>query len=267
MKFIGSLTIGQYIPSDSTIHSLDPRTKLLGLIFFIVYLFLFPKLEIYLFYLIFLHLILYLSGLKYKLILNSLKPIMFLILITAFFNIFFTPGEKLVWIITREGLRNGILFSLRIFLLVFSSMLLTYTTSPLRLTDSIEYFLKPFKIFKIPVEEISLMLVIALRFIPTIINEIDRLIKAQKSRGVNFEEGNIIVRIKKLLPVFVPLFISFFKRADELAEAMSSRAYKGADKRTKRIKLKYSRLDLVALIVMIMLFFMTMGVNYFAQLF
>ncbi|TYB30687.1 MAG: energy-coupling factor transporter transmembrane protein EcfT [Candidatus Mcinerneyibacterium aminivorans] len=257
MKFIGSLTIGQYVPIDSTIHSLDPRTKLLGLILFMTLLFVYPFLEIYFFYLIFLHIILYLSNISYRVIWNGLKPIMLLILLTAFFNLFFTQGEEVLWIITREGIKNSILFSLRIYLLIFSSLLLTFTTSPLRLTDSIEFFMKPLKKLKVPVEEISLMLVIALRFIPTIINEIDRLIKAQKSRGVNFEKGNIIQRIKKLIPVFIPLFISFFKRADELAEAMESRAYQGGAKRTKRVKLKFKRRDYVSFILVILLFIIT----------
>ena len=253
MKFFGGFTIGQYIPINSLIHSLDPRTKFLGLFILMGYILAFPSIYIYIILFFFLTCVQLFAQLKYRYIWKGIKPVIFLILFSAVFNLFFTPGEKYFWIITKEGVEMAILFSLRIYLLVFSSVLLTYTTSPIRLTDSIAYFMKPLRLFKVPVEDIALMLVIALRFIPTLVEEIERLIKAQMSRGVDFETGNIFVRLKKLAPIFIPLFVSCFKRADELAEAMESRCYRGGEYRTKREKLKYSANDYISFLVIFLL--------------
>ncbi|HDS03303.1 MAG TPA: energy-coupling factor transporter transmembrane protein EcfT [Firmicutes bacterium] len=251
MKFLGGFTIGQYIPLDSAVHNLDPRTKFIGLTGVMAYIFLFPSLVVYLFLMVSLHLVLMFSSLRYRYIWRGLRPVLFLILFSAFFNLFFTPGETLWWKITKEGLYFGLLYAMRIYLLVFSSIILTFTTSPIRLTDAMEYFMKPLKILKVPVEDIALMLVIALRFIPTLLEEIDRLIKAQMSRGVDFDRGNLFKRIKRLLPVFVPLFVSCFKRAEELADAMESRCYRGGELRTKREKLSYRAADRLAMVFLI----------------
>ncbi len=250
MKFLGGFTIGQYIPLDSAVHNLDPRTKFIGLTGVMVFVFVFPSLTVYLFLMAALHLVLMASSLRYRYIWKGLRPVLFLILFSALFNLFFTPGEPLWWKITREGAYFGLLYALRIYLLVFTSVILTFTTSPIRLTDAMEYFMKPLKKLHVPVEDIALMLVIALRFIPTLLEEIDRLIKAQMSRGVDFDKGNLFQRIKRLLPVFVPLFVSCFKRAEELADAMESRCYRGGELRTKRGKLSFRAADGMAFLLL-----------------
>ncbi len=253
MKFLGSFTIGQYIPLDSAVHSLDPRTKFIGMFAAMTYVFAFPSLTVYIFLMLSLHVVLIFSALKYRYIWKGIRPVIFLITLSALFNLLFTPGKVIFWRITEEGLHNGALFSLRIYLLVFMSVILTFTTSPLSLTDAIEYFMKPLKRLKVPVEDIALMLVIALRFIPTLLEEIDRLIKAQMSRGVDFDQGNVMVRIKRLLPVFIPLFVSCFKRAEELADAMETRCYRGGEFRTKRIKLRFETNDYAAMAIVLLM--------------
>ncbi len=264
MKLLGSFTIGQYIPLESAVHSLDPRTKFFGLFLSMAYVFAFPSLTVYLFMLASLHIILLFTSLKYRYINRGIRPVLFLIILSALFNVLFTPGKVIFWRITEEGLINGALFSLRIYLLVFMSVILTFTTSPLSLTDAMEYFMRPLKKVKVPVEDIALMLVIALRFIPTLLEEIDRLIKAQMSRGVEFDQGSIFVRIKRLMPVFIPLFVSCFKRADELADAMETRCYRGGEYRTKRIKLAYGRSDLAAAAVILAMGILS-GVLYYGK--
>lgn len=244
-------SIGQYVPINSSIHRLDPRLKLFAMALLVFLVVLFSSIEAYLFFTAYIHVLLYLSGLEYSYILRGLKPIIFLVTVTIVFNALFTPGVPLWWRLSWEGVYFAVLFSLRIYLLVMVSILLSYTTSPLRLTDAIEYFFKPLKVFKIPVEDLALTLTIAFRFIPTLADELDKLIKAQMSRGVNFSQGSLFTRIKKLLPVFIPLFVSCFKRAEELADAMESRGYRGGEFRTRREALRFSQHDLIAFLVMI----------------
>lgn len=251
MQFFSGFTIGQYIPIESIIHRVDPRTKFIALVIFITYILVFPSLKVYLFFTVIVHILLYCSALDYAYIWRGLRPVLVLLVLTAVFNAFLTPGLTLWWRLTWEGLYYAVLFSFRIYLLVMISVLLTYTTSPLKLTDAIEYFFCPLKYFKVPVADLALTLTIAFRFIPTLIDELDRLMKAQMSRGVDFETGSFFNRIKKLLPVFVPLFVSCFKRAEELADAMESRGYRGGDHRTRREVLHFAGRDVVAFIFII----------------
>lgn len=244
-------SIGQYIPLDSPIHRLDPRLKLFAMAVMVFLVAILSSIEAYLFFAAYIHVLLYLSGLEYSYIARGLRPILFLIAVTLIFNTLFTPGILLWWRISWDGVYFAVLFSMRIYLLVMISILLSYTTSPLRLTDAIEFFFKPLKVFKIPVEDLALTLTIAFRFIPTLADELDKLIKAQMSRGVNFSRGSLFTRIKKLLPVFVPLFVSCFKRAEELADAMESRGYRGGEFRTRREELRFSTHDLTALVVVV----------------
>ncbi len=249
MKIFSGFTIGQYVPLDSVLHRLDPRVKLFSLAAMVCYIVFFASLYVYLFFIAVIHVMLFMSALEYSYIRRGLKPVFFLLGITVFFNTFFTPGIVLWWHITWDGVYFAVLFSLRIYLLVMISILLSYTTSPLRLTDAIEYFFKPLKLFKIPVADLALTLTIAFRFIPTLADELDKLIKAQMSRGVDFSHGSLISKVKKLLPVFIPLFVSCFKRAEELADAMESRGYRGGDHRTRREQLRFSSRDIFAVIV------------------
>ena len=218
------ITLGQYFPGDTVIHRLDPRTKLLMVILYIVSLFLCEWFISYGVALAFLITAVVLSKIRPKALFKGLKPLLIIILFTAVLNLFYTDGTVLVkfWIfkITREGIINAFFLVLRIMLLVMGTFLLTYTTSPIALTDGLESLLSPLKRVGFPVHELAMMMSIALRFIPTLIEETDKIISAQKARGADFETGNIFRRAKALIPILVPLFVSAFRRADELATAM-----------------------------------------------
>ena len=242
------ITLGQYFPGTSPLHRMDPRTKLLGLILYIVTIFVCGSFVPYVLCTLGLLAAIKISRITPKLILKSLKPIVIIVIFTGLLNILYTPGEPLVqlWIfkITLEGIKTAITMIVRILLLVASTSLLTYTTSPMALTDALENLLAPLKKLKVPVHEFAMMMSIALRFIPTLIEETDKIMSAQKARGADFESGNLLQRAKALVPVLVPLFISAFRRADELACAMECRLYHGGANRTRLHSLKYGKVDL-----------------------
>ena len=241
------ITLGQYFPGNSPIHRMDPRTKLLALILYIITIFIADGLIPYVICAAGLAAVIRISRIPLKLIMKSLKPIVIIIIFTGALNILYTPGTELfrLWIfrVTVEGIRTAITMIVRILLLVASTSLLTYTTSPMALTDGLESLLGPLKKFHVPVHEFSMMMSIALRFIPTLIEETDKIMSAQKARGADFESGNIFQRAKALVPVLVPLFISAVRRADELACAMECRLYHGGEHRTRLHSLRYGKVD------------------------
>ena len=245
---IKDITLGQYFPGKSAVHRLDPRIKLLALILYIVTLFIADGVASYALCALFLVISIAISKIGFKMIFRSLKAIIIIVLFTALLNLIYTPGETLwsFWIISvsREGLRTAIAMSVRIILLVSASALLTYTTSPMSLTDGLEALLSPLKKIKVPVHEFSMMMTIALRFIPTLIDETEKIMNAQKARGADFDSGNILKRAKALIPVLVPLFVSSFRRADELATAMECRLYHGGTGRTRLNVLSFRKVDL-----------------------
>ena len=245
------ITLGQYFPGNSPIHRMDPRTKLLALILYIVTIFIADGLIPYVICAAGLVAVIRISRIPLKLIMKSLKPIVIIIIFTGALNILYTPGTELfrLWIfrVTVEGIRTAITMIVRILLLVASTSLLTYTTSPMALTDGLESLLGPLKKFHVPVHEFSMMMSIALRFIPTLIEETDKIMSAQKARGADFESGNIFQRAKALVPVLVPLFVSSFRRADELAVAMECRCYHGGEGRTRLHVLHFAGRDYLAL--------------------
>ena len=242
-----NITLGQFYPGDSLLHRLDPRTKICVLFVYIVTLFFASGPVSYALCALFAVCAVSFSKLKLGLIMRSLRAIVFIVLFTALLNLFYTPGEVLlrVWIlgVTREGISVACAMAVRIILLVTASSLLTFTTSPMSLTDGLEVLLNPLKKIKLPVHEFAMMMTIALRFIPTISDETQKIIAAQKARGADFESGGIFKRAKALIPVLVPLFVSSFRRADELATAMEARLYRGGEGRTRLNELKYTGKD------------------------
>lgn len=241
------ITLGQYFPGNSPIHRLDPRAKLVALILYIVALFLCKWFISYALIFAVLVLVVALSTVKPKALLRGMKPILILLIFTAVLNMFYTPGRELVsfWVftITYEGILHAFFMVLRIMLLISCTFLLTYTTSPLALTDGLEGLLSPLKKIKIPVHELAMMMSIALRFIPTLIEETDKIMSAQRARGADFDTGNLVQKAKALIPLLVPLFISAFRRADELATAMECRCYHGGVGRTRMNKLHFRPAD------------------------
>jgi len=245
------ITLGQYFPGTSVIHRLDPRTKLLGVILYIVALFLAKSWISYGVVLAFLIFAISVSQIPPKSIVSGMKPLVVILIFTGVLNLFYSDGGVVlvkVWklTITSEGLTRAIFMTSRILMLISGTFLLTYTTSPIALTDGLESLLGPLKKLHVPVHELSMMMCIALRFIPTLIEETDKIMNAQKARGADFENGSIIDRAKALIPVLVPLFISAFRRADELATAMECRCYQGGEGRTKMKLLRYGRNDFYA---------------------
>ncbi len=245
------ITLGQYFPGTSLAHRLDPRTKLLLTVIYIVALFCAKSFFSYLLIALVLFTGIKVSGVAPKALVRGLKPILFIICFTAVLNLFYTPGETLAsfWIfkITKEGIFTAFFMVLRITMLIMGTFLLTYTTSPIALTDGMEALLGPLKRVRVPVHELAMMMSIALRFIPTLIEEMDKIMSAQKARGADFESGNLIERAKALVPILVPLFISAFRRADELAVAMECRCYHGGEGRTKLHVLRYKPRDYLVL--------------------
>ena len=245
------ITLGQYFPGNSLAHRLDPRTKLILTVLYIVILFCAKGFVSYGVVALLLLTGIKVSGVAPRALVRGLKPILFIICFTAVLNLFYTPGEALAsfWIftITKEGIVTAFFMVLRITMLIMGTFLLTYTTSPIALTDGLETLLGPLKRVKVPVHELSMIMSIALRFIPTLIEETDKIMSAQKARGADFESGNLLQRARALVPILVPLFISAFRRADELATAMECRCYHGGEGRTKLHILKYERRDYIAL--------------------
>ena len=247
------ITLGQYFPSNTPIHRLDPRTKLILVIVYIVALFLAKGFVGYLVIICFLGTVMAMSKIRPKTALKGIKPLMFIIILTGILNVFYTKGSEetlLVdwWIFTiyKEGVMNAIFMVLRIFLLIAGTFMLTYTTSPIALTDGLERLLQPLKKIRVPVHELAMMMGIALRFIPTLIEETDKIMSAQKARGADFETGNLIQRAKALVPILVPLFVSAFRRAEELALAMECRCYHGGEGRTRMKQLHFHGGDFFA---------------------
>ncbi|MDD2352168.1 MAG: energy-coupling factor transporter transmembrane component T [Atribacterota bacterium] len=253
MKFIRNLTIGQYIHKESTIHRLDPRIKILITLFIIITIFLINTWVGFLVVGIYLFSGIALSKVNPKYVLLGLRPLLFLIILTLLIHFFTTQGEVIlkIWIlsITKEGLIRGFFIATRLFLLIIATSWLTLTTSPIGLTDGIERLLSIFKSIKVPAHEIAMMMTIALRFIPTLMEETEKIIKAQVARGADFDSGNIINRIKNMIPIIIPLFINAFHRADELAIAMEARCYRGGNGRTHYRTLSIKRNDKLFFII------------------
>ena len=246
------VTLGQYFPGETSVHKLDPRTKLVLVIVYIVALFLAKGAASYALVAACLLVVIGISKIHLKVIVKSLKPLLLIIVLTALLNLFYGSGEPLVqfWIfkITKQGIENAVFMVLRIALLVAGTFMLTYTTSPIALTDGLESLLGPLKKLGAPVHELAMMMCIALRFIPTLIEETDKIMSAQKARGADFETGNLFQRAKALLPLLVPLFVSAFRRADELAVAMECRCYHGDEGRTRMKQLTWCTRDTLAMV-------------------
>ncbi len=243
------VTLGQFFPGDTVVHRLDARTKLILVIVYIVGLFQAVGWVSYGAVTLATAVCMWLSHISARNIFKGLKPMLFIIVLTALLNIFYTEGTPIVpgWVITWEGIARAVQMILRIVLLITGTFLLTYTTSPIALTDGLEKLMNPLKKIKVPVHEMTMMMSMALRFIPTLIEETDKIMSAQKARGADFETGSLIDRAKALLPVMVPLFVSAFRRADELAVAMESRCYHGGEGRTRMKQPRFAARDFIAL--------------------
>lgn len=264
---IKDITIGQYVPGESFVHRLDPRIKIILSFLFIINLFIINNFIGYLFVLAFIALTVVISKLSFKYLYKGLKPIFVLLVITAVLNMFMTTGGNLIfqWGIFKiydEGLRTAIFMVLRLIFLIIGTSILTLTTSPIELTDGIERLLNPFKKIGVPAHELAMMMTIALRFIPTLMDETDKIMKAQMARGADFESGNLFTKAKSLIPILVPLFISSFRRADELAMAMEARCYKGGEGRTRMKVLKLTYNDLIAVLAYIFFAILTILTRY-----
>lgn len=263
---IKDITIGQYIPGETFVHKLDPRTKIILSILFIACLFIIDKFIGYALILGFLLMTIYTSKIPLRFLYKGLKPVFFLIALTATLNIFMVKGGSLLFSygfinIYEEGVRVAVFMALRLIFLIMGTSVLTLTTSPIELTDGIERLLKP--IGKELAHELAMMMTIALRFIPTLIDETDKIMMAQKARGADFESGGIIKKAKSLIPLLVPLFISSFRRADELAMAMEARGYKGGAGRTRMKKLIFSSKDIIAVAIFSILLIGSISIRVF----
>ena len=251
------ITLGQYFPGNSFIHKLDPRMKLLLTVLYVVVLFMVPRFLGFAIVGALIGMVILFSGISLKVVLRGLKPLMFIVVFTAFFNLLYGGGDpifpQIAWLswLRTGGVRNALFMILRIILLILGTSYLTYTTSPVMLTDALERVLRPLKVFHLPVHELAMMMTIALRFIPTLIDETDKIINAQKARGADFETGNIARRAKALIPILIPLLISAFRRAEELADAMECRCYHGGEGRTRYKVYSFSWRDFVALGLMV----------------
>ncbi len=252
------ITLGQYFPGNSPVHKLDPRAKLICVLCYIVALFLAKWWLTYAIMLLVLAVLIKVSSITPKAILRGLKPVVVLLVFTGVLNLLYYPGEHVLlsfWVfsITLEGLRHAFFMVIRIMMLICCTFLLTYTTSPLALTDALESLMGPLKKLHVPVHELSMMMSIALRFIPTLIEETDKIMSAQRARGADFDSGNLIQRAKALIPLLIPLFVSAFRRADELATAMECSCYHGGDGRTRLKQLRYRPADGAAIVVFVLL--------------
>jgi energy-coupling factor transport system permease protein len=258
MNFLASIPIGQYVPGNSFVHRLDPRAKLLFLLFFIVLVFLSDEKWTYSLVVLFTLIAIFMSQISLSYLLKGLRPIWWIIIMTIIIHLTMTEGGNIVfqwkWLtVYEEGAHMAILTTIRLVLLVVMASLLTLTTSPLDLTDGIERLFQPFTRFGFPAHELAMMMSIALRFIPTLLEETDKIMKAQISRGADFESGNLVKRMKSMIPLLIPLFISAFRRAEELALAMESRGYRGAEGRTKLRELSWSKHDAILVAISILL--------------
>lgn len=247
------ITLGQYFPGDTLAHRLDPRTKLMMVVIYIVALFCAKSFVSYGILALFLVICVQISKVGFKALIRGMKPLIVILIFTAVINMFYTPGHAVasfwVFTLTVEGIWAAVFMVVRIALLIMGTFLMTYTTSPIALTDAIENLLGPLKRIHVPVHELAMLMSIALRFIPTLIEETDKIMSAQKARGADFETGNLLHRAKAMVPILVPLFISAFRRADELATAMECRCYHGGEGRTRLHVLRYQRRDLFCLVL------------------
>ena len=250
------ITLGQYYQTESVIHRLDPRVKLGGTLLYIISLFLFHSFVGYAVAIVFLALVIRLSHVPFRFMVKGMKAVLFLLLLTAAFNLFLTPGTELVrfWkiTITVEGVRTAAAMSVRLPMLIIGSSVMTLTTTPNNLTDGMEKMMKPLKVFRVPVHEVAMIMSIALRFIPILMEETDKIMKAQMARGADFEQGNIVRRARALVPLLVPLFISAFRWANDLAMAMEARCYRGGEGRTKMKPLCYAKRDRIGYLCLVL---------------
>ena len=255
MPMLNDITLGQYYPVKSLVHSLDPRVKIVLLIMALVTVFLPQNMLLYLPIAAYILLAAKLSNVPFRLLLKGIKPLRFILIFTVVLNVFFLPGET-VWLewefirITKEAVLTAIMFGIRLVLLVMFSSLLTLTTAPVSLTDGLERLLSPLAKIRFPAHEMAMMMTIALRFIPTLLEEADKIMKAQSARGADFESGNLMARAKAMVPLLVPLFVSAFRRAGDLAMAMEARCYHGGKGRTRLHVLKMQKNDWLALLSM-----------------
>lgn len=263
---LSNITIGQYFPGNTIVHKLDPRIKILVTFMFILSLFFINNFYPYIFVALFIFGVVNISKVPLKYVIKGIKPLLIIIFITFFINLFMTKGDILFKIgpltASIEGLRVGIFMALRLVFLIVGTSLLTLTTSPISLTDGIEKLLNPFKKIGVPAHELAMMMTIALRFIPTLLEETDKIMKAQMARGADFESGNIIKRAKSLIPLLVPLFVSAFRRADELAMAMEARCYRGGENRTRMKELRMEKRDFAVLYASIAIFAVIIAIRY-----
>lgn len=269
---LNNITMGQYYPTDSAVHRLDPRTKILLTVFFIVGVFMIHSLWGYALALAFVYFMARMSHVPFKMLMKGLKPLRVILILTFLLNLFFSgEGTPLVhWgflLITQEGLTRAVHYCLRLIFLVIGTSLLTLTTSPVALSDGLELLLTPLKKLHFPAHELAMMMTIALRFIPTLIEETDKIMNAQKARGADMETGSLTQRAKALIPILIPLFVSAFRRADELALAMECRCYRGSVGRTRMKQLEYAKRDFVALAVMLLCLALVIVINiYFPKM-
>ena len=252
---IRDITLGQYYQTDSVVHRLDPRVKLIATLLFICSLFVVNQAAGYVVAVVFLALAIRLSHVPFRFMVRGMRAILFLLVLTFGFNLFLTPGEAVfqVWklTVTREGITMAVKMAVRLSLLIIGSSVMTLTTTPNNLTDGLERLLKPLQKLRVPVHEIAMMMSIALRFIPILLEETDKIMKAQTARGASFDEGNLLQRAKSMVPLLVPLFISAFRRANDLAMAMEARCYRGGDGRTKMKPLHYEKRDYLTYVVLL----------------
>lgn len=262
---IRDITIGQYYPADSILHKLDPRVKLFATLVYIITIFIARTFVQYALITLLVFMVIRLSKVPFRFMVKGIKPILFVIIFAFLMNIFFTRGTPIfsVWRISiaREGIEMACLMAARLILLIIGTSLLTLTSSPIRLTDGLEKAFSPLKKIGFPAHELAMMMTIALRFIPTLLEETDKIMKAQQARGADFESGNIFRRAKSLIPLLVPLFIAAFKRADELANAMEARGYRGGEGRTKLNPLRYQRRDYLAYLLILLFPVIIFGVG------
>ena len=266
---IRDITIGQYYATDSVIHRLDPRVKVVGTLAYLISLFCFNKFSGYIIAALFFAILVKISHVPFKFMVKGLKPIMFMLIFTAALNLFWTPGEVVLvkaWVftITLEGVKRSVFMALRLTFLIIGSSLMTLTTTPNQLTDALEKLLKPLNKIKVPVHEIAMMMSIALRFIPILTEELEKIMKAQTARGIDFESGGLLKRVKSMVPIIVPLFVAAIRRANDLAMAMESRCYHGGVGRTKLKPLKYEKRDKIAYIVLFVFLAVMIYLSFFS---
>ena len=251
------ITIGQYMPGNSIVHRCDPRAKMLFTLLLLTVLFMIRGLVGFGIMLVFLGIVTMIAKIPLLYIVKGLKPMMYILLFTLVINVFFSRGETILWQwgwlqVSYEGILIAVRMGLRLVLLIMATSLLTLTTTPILITDGMERLLHPLKVIRLPVHEIAMMMSIALRFIPTLLEEADKIMKAQKARGANFDTGNVMQRAKSYLPILIPLIIGAFRRAEELALAMEARCYRGGEGRTKLRQLRYGGVDLVCAVVLLL---------------